>query len=193
MIQTLWHIKESEGSAEMNMSELHLFFILRNRPYIHMHEALDAKYNEESKQRHLLKAQWHSLQFFPDFSNKAFLLQLLNTAAGSKRQGLYCDHPANSDALGFCPNWQKTALFTSVAPSHGRAGSSCDAGAVAAVVCKRKNKSLSGHQNSAELAQGESQSSGSPKNNEPSLSGHFPASHFYAVCGPLAHSGHVFF
>lgn len=91
----------------MNKSELHLFFILRNRAYIHMHEALDAKCREESKQRHLLKAQWHSLQFFPDFSNKAFLLQLLNTAAGSKRQGLYCDHPPDSDALAFCPNCKK--------------------------------------------------------------------------------------
>lgn len=58
----------------MNMSELHLFFILRNRAYIHMHEALDAKYREASKQRHLLKAQWYSLQFFPDFSNKAFFI-----------------------------------------------------------------------------------------------------------------------
>lgn len=124
----------------MNMSELHLFFILRNRAYIHMHEALDAKCREESKQRHLLKAQWHSLQFFPDFSNKAFLLLLLNTAAGSKRQGLYCDHPPDSDALAFCPDCQKTALLTSAAPSHGRVGSSCDAGAVAAVVFEEKKE-----------------------------------------------------
>lgn len=114
IIQKLWHIKGSEGSAEMNMSELHLFFILRNRAYIHMHEALDAKYRQESKQRHLLKAQRHSLQFFPDFSNKAFLLQLLNTAAGSKRQGLYCDHPPNSDALAFCPNCKKKKNLPSI-------------------------------------------------------------------------------
>lgn len=94
-----------------------------------MHEALDAKCREESKQRHLLKAQWHSLQFFPDFSNKAFLLQLLNTAAGSKRQGLYCDHPPDSDGLArltLLPQLQKTALLTSSVPSHGRAGSLCE-------------------------------------------------------------------
>lgn len=98
---------------------------------------------------------------FPDFSYKAYLLQLLNTAAGSKRQGLYCDHPPNSDALAFCPNCQKTALLTSAAPSYGRAGSSCDTKAVATVVEEGKNKKkLSGHQNSAELAERVSQSGG---------------------------------
>jgi len=69
---------------------------------IHMDEALDVVQRERQTETSLKEAFNFFFFFFQVFQISS-LLQLLNTAAGRKIQGQYCDPPFVSDAFAFCP------------------------------------------------------------------------------------------
>lgn len=68
-----------------------------------MHEAFDVVQRERQTETSLKKSEAFNFFFFQVFQISS-LLQLLNTAAGGKIQGQYCDPPFVSDAFAFCPS-----------------------------------------------------------------------------------------
>lgn len=91
-----------------------------------MHEALNVVVQKDRQTETCLKKSKAYKFFFFQVFQMSSLLQLLNTAAGTEIQGQYCDPRFVCDAFAFCPGCWRSSLTTSVAPSRGGAGSSCD-------------------------------------------------------------------